>query len=692
MGMVSQKLGGTILSTSPRNLWYYVALVATALATLAGGYFLGTNFESNNSEDTLDTYQRDATQSVATLNAASTFSAISNQGQIATLQAESTQAVAAITRSVQDQQTATAHALATQTALVEAHTATVKAYTATPTLENPQARLLPLTVPVRLGPGLDYPVIDYLPQDTHVELIGFSEDGAWVQIGYGEDKTGFVPPDSIRIEAGDVSSVPIAQDFPTLTHTPRPTLTSTWVPSPTHTLTPTFVASPTPSTPEARVFAIIVPVYAGPDESYSIIGSISQDTPVQVTGTSANRLWLQIRTDDLAGFVRANSLTLTGGSLFDLAVIDNFPTPTLPPVSVEPQAVASGQFVVVRSGPGYEFDTLGVVSASETLDLTGIATSGQWFQIRYAPAEDGLGWVSGEVVHITGDLGGLPAVEGPPPPTSPIGDGGLSSSDAAAGNTSAGSLGPITPVNELPDNLSVDYGAAGLESFAYEAVIAVNGSADGSNYQSLMSVNYAQAGEQSSVGLEVTGAFIDVLNTEDLGFLIEFLPLTIGTVGQQGYFYSGTEDTCLDLGPDVAIQEITIELSGLIQQRDSDFLSILPSDAVFGVIDRNSIAGIPSVHYQFLGQQQNGEIITNDEFKLDMWWTPDETILLGYRFTIVVDSDLFFLYRDRLVAIDPAFADVGTFEGTITLYQLPRGIDAEATELSTPPSACDFID
>lgn len=692
------------MSTSPHNLWYYVALVATALATLAGGYMIGSQLESNDSEDKLNANQRVATHAVATLNAVATDDAIVKQNQIETLQAESTQAISAVTQIVQGQETATGYVYATQTAVVGSYTPTstwtptptvTLTQTLTPTPAIPEARLLPLSVAVRLGPGLEYPVIDYLPQDTHVSLLGISEDSAWVQIGYGEEQTGFVPPHSIRVEAGNVSGVQIAQDFPTLTYTPSPTDTATWIPSPTHTITPTFDASPTPSTPEAEVFAFVVPVYAGPDETYSIVGSLTQGTAVQVLGMSADRLWLQIEAAEVAGFVRANTLSLTGGSLFNLDVIANFPTPTpssAPPQPIQPEAVAAGQFVVVRAGPGYEYETLGVVSASETLILTGIATNGQWFQIGYAPAEDGLGWVSGEVVEVAGDLSALPAVAAPTLPTAVASSGGVVSSDAAAGNTSAGSLGPIETVGALPETTTIDYEALGYASYAYEVVVAVNGSADGANYQSLMSVNYAQSGDQSSAGLEVTGAFVDLLNGEDLGFLIDFLPLTIGTVGQQGYFYSETEDVCLDLGPDVAVQEINLELSGLIQGRDNGFMEMVPADAVFGVIDRHAIAGIPSVHYQLLGQQQGDEIVPLDEFKLDMWWTPDESALLGYRFTIVVDSELFFLYRDRLIEIDPAFADINTFAGTITLYQLPRGIDAEAVELSTPPSACDFIE
>lgn len=684
------------MNTSPRNLWYYVALVATTLATLAGGYLIGTSLERNDGEEKLTAYQRQATQAIATRDAAATLSAVGNQGYLETLQAQSTQAVAAVTQTVQGQQMGTAQADASLTAIATSATVTPSSTsppTETPTPMVPQARLLSLTVAVRLGPGLEYPIIDYLPQDTRVELIGLSEDGAWVQISYGYEKKGFVPPESIRIDAGNMSAVPIAQDFPTLTLTPSPTFTPTWVPSPTHTITPTFEASPTPSTPEARVFAIIVPVYAGPDESYHIIGTISQDTPVQVVGISDDRLWLHIYTDTIRGFVRANTLTLTGGSLFDLAVISNFPTMTPAPdmsLGVDPQAVAAGQFVVVRAGPDYAFDTLGVVSANETLDLTGIATNGHWFQIRYAPATDGLGWVSGEAVRVSGDLRLLPAVEGPPLPTHSTSDSGFSTS-GAAGNTSAGSLGPVDPIDQLPDNISIDYEGAGLDSYAYETVIAVNGSADGANYQSLLSVSYAQADGRASVELEATGAFRNALDSEDLGFLLEFLPLTIGTVGQQGYFYSAAEDICLDLGPDVAVQSITSELGRLARGRDMGFLDILPQDAVFGIIDRHPIAGIPSVHYQLIGRQRDGGIIAVDELKLDMWWTPDESVLLGYRFTVVVDSEFFFLYREALIEIDPAFADIGVFQGTITLYQLPRGVDAEAFELATPPSACDFI-
>ncbi len=637
----------------------------------------------------LENVRAEATQAMATSRAEATQA-------IATQRAEATEAINQVTQAVGEQRQQTAEANATETAIVEAYTPTPTA-TATPLI--PEGEVQSVTTIVRLGPGEAFPIIGNLNQGQMVEIIGVSEDGEWLQVQYipagGDADTpaiGFVPATVVSRTVGSMDNVEVASDYPSLTPTPS----LTYTPTPTTTHTPTFTPTalpptPTPSTPEAQVMAIAVTVHEGPGEEYPIADVINQDAPVSVVGTSEDGLWLQVIYEGGTGFVRAEALQLTGGSLVGIGVASysTLPPPTIAPTPSVPEAMAAGQFVVVREGPGEVFPTVGIVSTNQILELTGVSVDGVWFQVAFDVAPDGLGWVSGQVVNVAGDLGALPAVAGPPPPegTEPtVGEGDV----GTGASSSAGSLGPVDVV-ELPDTLDMNYDQLpDVGAYSYEVTLAINGEADGDDYQSFVSLNYAQSedGSTATVTVDVTGAFVNELVNNDLAFLSEFMPVTVGTDGSSNYFYSQNDDVCFDLGPDVEMEDVLTQFEALITADEVAFLGDLPANAAFGVVDESGLVGIEGVHYQLLGLEEGGEVVPFDDFKVDLWWSEDETILYGYRITIDVDSEFFFQYRDTLAQFDPAFNEVDNFEGEITFYLLPRAIDNAAEDAAAPPSAC----
>ncbi|NDJ87147.1 MAG: hypothetical protein GYB66_14810 [Chloroflexi bacterium] len=306
--------------------------------------------------------------------------------------------------------------------------------------------------------------------------------------------------------------------------------------------------------------------------------------------------------------------------------------------------------------------------------------------------------MSGQVVDVSGNLNDLPVVEGPPEPSRPSEAGAPDAEpdEASTGPSSAGSVGPVDPA-ELPDNFTLDYNALpDIENYSYELAIAISGSGDGDPYQSLIRLEYARANStnQTRFTLDVTGAFMDQLASEDLAFLESFLPATVGNSGDQGYFYSSTDDLCFDLGDDATLSEVEAlseELRALIDSGELFFLDILPEDAVFGVVDQSGLVGIPGVHYQLLGTQDGDEITPIDELKLDLWWTPDEGLLYGYRFELQIEPDFYFLYRDVLAELDADLGNFNTFDGTLTFYLLPRSSGQAASEAAAPPAACDYF-
>lgn len=679
-------------------VWYLIALVVAAVATVVIGYLIGITIEGRNADKDIEANQQQATQAIETreafatevaLNASSALSDTQSQAtaQIATLNAQATAALDSVTQQFE----ATRDANATSTAVVEA-------YTTTPTPQIPQAQLLSVLTQVRLGPDAAYPIIGNLSQDTVVDVIGPSEDGLWYQIEYTDEDdevmTGFVTSQSIRLTGGSLSGLEVVADFPTLTSTPSPTATATYTSSPTSTLIPTFTSTPT--SPEASVLSVITTVHVGPGDDYPVIDILNQDSEVSILGTSDDGLWLQVEYDDEIGFVRADTVRLTGGSLNAVEVVlfptnTPIPEPTIAPTPSSPEAAAAGEFLVIREGPAEVFSTIGVVSANQSLEIIGISTDGYWFQVQFNDGPSGDGWISGQLVRIAGDLTGLPVVQGPPLPNTGV--AGASDVTGSGASTSAGSQNPIDP-SDLPSSRNNNYDDLdNLNAYAYQFAIAVDGEGDGQPYQLFVTVDYAQAlnPDQAIMNIDATGDVENFLGGSDSEFLGEFLPLIVGSVGDVTYFYSQSDEFCFDVGEDIDLPTFRDEFQLTTSQNSIDLLDTFSDSAVYGIVDQNGLVGILGDHYQLLGTEQSGQITPIDGVKADFWWTPDQSVLFGFRVELALDAGNIDLYSDVLATLDVGIDQFNTFEGTVTIYLLPRAIDSSAIDMTTPPDACNNI-
>jgi uncharacterized protein YgiM (DUF1202 family) len=90
------------------------------------------------------------------------------------------------------------------------------------------------------------------------------------------------------------------------------------------------------------------------------------------------------------------------------------PTATPAPDVTTPQTIVRFESVNVRSGPGLDYAVVGARSFGERCDIVGRDAASTWWQIQCA---DGLiGWISADVVRVTGTTTGVPVVDVPPPP------------------------------------------------------------------------------------------------------------------------------------------------------------------------------------------------------------------------------------------------------------------------------------
>jgi uncharacterized protein YraI len=105
--------------------------------------------------------------------------------------------------------------------------------------------------------------------------------------------------------------------------------------------------------------------------------------------------------------------------------------PTAAPVATttQPTVTATAQgaivsvkegndFVNVRKGPATGYDKLGTLDKGQSAPVRGKNADGTWWQITFAAASDGVGWVSGELVTVSGDTAGVPVATAAALPTS----------------------------------------------------------------------------------------------------------------------------------------------------------------------------------------------------------------------------------------------------------------------------------
>lgn len=641
----------------------------------------------------ISTRDAEATNDLATRDADAT-------NDVATRIVEATAAINAVTSTVSVQQTATESTNITQTAV---------AANATSTPSTPEGVLQPLTVSVRLGPGTEFPIIDTLMQSDVVQIIGFAPDGEWIEIGYVRNERyfiGFVNTDAVAFSGGNLDGVPVAQNFPTLTFTPSPTLTQT--PRPTQTPSPVTL-TPTPEVPQAEVAVVSAIVYEGPGENFAVVGTLGFDAVVTVEGVTLDGQWLLVENDDISGYVRSDALRFAGGPTSVDVLPTSTPsiTPVVPtevvvqPTAVpdDPIAVASGEFVVVRSGPNEAFDVLGLVSSNEPLDIVGVSRDGQWFRVEFEVSPNGFGWVSGQVVRVSGSLADVPAVDGPPLPTPPNNPDVPNTTDATSsestGSDASSSAGPteVAQTATLPETLDIDYTQLGASAYSYEVAVAINGVRDGENYETFLTQGYVEdtiTGDLN-VSIDAGGALRDGFAGDDLEFLVEFFPLTIGLDGDQSYFYSEVDETCFDLGTEIMPTDIQGTFDSVLDPSQLGILNQLPPNAVFAALDDGGLLGLGGIHYQLLGVEENGQVVPLDDFKIDLWFTEDGSTLYAYRITLNITPETYPFFRDILVEFDQDFSNVSSFDGSVTLYLLPRAVNEVAADNASAPPACDYF-
>lgn len=144
-----------------------------------------------------------------------------------------------------------------------------------------------------------------------------------------------------------------------------------------------------------------VKLRTGPGETYASLGNVPIGTTVLVLGRSAAGDWLLVQHEGVRGWAAGWLMTVSG----DLNSV---------PVSSEiigsPVIVTTKSPLKIRSGPGFEYDSLGSVPAITDLFLLGRTADSAWFLIEY---EGARGWIAGWLCWVNGDLSRIPVTDEP---------------------------------------------------------------------------------------------------------------------------------------------------------------------------------------------------------------------------------------------------------------------------------------
>ncbi len=189
----------------------------------------------------------------------------------------------------------------------------------------------------------------------------------------------------------------------------------------------------------------ITNVRSGPATTFDILGRLDAGSLVAVVGRLEGNDWWLIEYEggvEGQGWVAAEVVEFVG----DAASVPVVEAPAAVEVSEESDGssttdgdtsneveddsaveagnnktviVASVGEVNVRSGPGLNFDLLGRLAQGSEAPVVAQDSSGDWWQIEYEAAENGLAWVADAVVDFYGERGTVPLAANSDPDVTP---------------------------------------------------------------------------------------------------------------------------------------------------------------------------------------------------------------------------------------------------------------------------------
>jgi uncharacterized protein YraI len=305
-------------------------------------------------------------------------------------------------------------------------------------------------------------------------------------------------------------------EFVTATLPPTATLAATLTPLPP-TVVPTI-------TPIAGTTTTEVNVRASTSTASKSLGTIPAFSAIQIIGKDGSGNWLQILFNGGIGWVRADYVRVEDASV------------EIPVMGEETGTGAGIRGVVlrglnIRSGPGRDFESLGLLNQNDVVSILGKDASGMWMKIEYPAAPDGTGWIAAEfmqvnnpdAISVIGETAQPPEAESTATDTTSVAapqakialaDGDTANAPLALFSLSADSARSVQFKGEIsaPEGDSEDW--LGFSSQSTEVVIQVSCDSDG------IQVELFQAdGATSLLKLDCNNAQLVQVNPEKIHLL-----------------------------------------------------------------------------------------------------------------------------------------------------------------------------
>ena len=250
--------------------------------------------------------------------------------------------------------------------------------------------------PVLNGPGIDYEIIARLTAGVTVEVSGISKDGQWWQI---------IIPNEENLKGWVSNQDVIAENIDNVT-----------VVDPV--VEPTQSSTAPPSTGGTVTANTNVNVRGGPGLQYDIIGLLGLGETAEIIGLSINQNWWYVSSPQLengTGWVFDE--LVTAENVANVPTLDENGNPIAGEVKIPTPAPGSPSVTAqvnlnIRSGPGTDYELIGLLAEGQKAQVIGKNTEGTWWAINIPSAENGRGWVT-ELFVQTENVENTPIIDGP---------------------------------------------------------------------------------------------------------------------------------------------------------------------------------------------------------------------------------------------------------------------------------------
>jgi uncharacterized protein YraI len=236
------------------------------------------------------------------------------------------------------------------------------------------------------GPSTEYPVIEVLPAEHNARVIGVSPDGLWWGIDLSDSRQGWILASVVSAENTDGVEAPVAQDG-----------------------SPSISVTLPAGAPALLTASVNAEIQTGPGSIYETVGYLESGETAEVVGVSTDGQWLAISVPALAdgqGWVSATKVETENAEAVPTIVVDDEITSAQFDDVIAANLIATSN-LNIRSGPGTNFESVGLLEYGQTADAIGIDPSGRWWALRLP--DGGVGWIVADYVQVE-NLGEVPVI------------------------------------------------------------------------------------------------------------------------------------------------------------------------------------------------------------------------------------------------------------------------------------------